>query len=274
MIASDMRSACGCEFAQKESAMTDQDIMLCSKTALFARLSCADIRTILTFARGRIREVHRNECLLLAGQSEVRTGIVLHGKLSIVSPDQLGAQVITEQVGPLETFAEVMNCLKITYMPVSVYAKQHTRVLIFDLSRILALVETPEFGLAHEARIAATISQNTVRLLAQKTKRMRDRVEVLSKRSTKAKLAAFLLQRAAQMGIDLSQPYTACQLDQSPVAINTGLSRTDLAAMLAVNRSALSRELSRLQQLGVLTYAGQSIQVHNWPALQGEVDEY
>lgn len=254
--------------------MTNQDIMLCSKTPLFSGLSYEDIQTILTFARARVLDVARGDYVLMAGESDVRTGIVLQGMLSIVSFNHDGAHTITEQIGPLETFAEVMNCLSIDQMPVSVRAKQRSRVMLFDLQRILGLLDSKEFGLARETRIAASISHNTVRLLALKTKRMRERVEVLSKRSTKEKLAAFLLQRAAQTGIDLHQVTgSGPQQSTGSIAIDTGLSRIDLAAMLAVNRSALSRELSRLQQLGVLTYAGQNIQVHNWLALQGEMDE-
>ena len=52
---------------------------------------------------------------------------------------------------------------------------------------------------------------------------------------------------------------------RDPTAFGSPLSREEMAAYLAVNRSALSRELSRLQQEGLIEFYRNSFRLHFSP---------
>ena len=54
-----------------------------------------------------------------------------------------------------------------------------------------------------------------------------------------------------------------CMSDAGSRTFNTALSREELAALLGVNRPALSRELSRMQSDGILSFYKSSFKIEN-----------
>ena len=76
-------------------------------------------------------------------------------------------------------------------------------------------------------------------LLAQRTLTMNDRIQILTQPSIRAKLNLYFTQCANRFN---SRTFT--------IAFN----RNQLADYLAVNRSALSRELSRMKEEGLIDY--------------------
>ena len=76
-------------------------------------------------------------------------------------------------------------------------------------------------------------------MLARRTLRMNDRIQILSRGSIREKLNAF---------------FTECARDAGSPSFDIPFDRAGMAAYLGVDRSALSRELSRMRQEGLITY--------------------
>lgn len=96
----------------------------------------------------------------------------------------------------------------------------------------------------------ARLRMNLLRESAQKFWQMRHRVTYLSEPSLRRRVLLYLQDCRSRQGSD---------------CFRLSLSREEMAAYLAVNRSALSRELSRLQQEGFIEFYRNSFRLHFSP---------
>ena len=96
----------------------------------------------------------------------------------------------------------------------------------------------------------ARLRMNLLRESAQKFWQMRRRVTYLSEPSLRRRVLLYLQDCRSRQGSD---------------CFRLSLSREEMAAYLAVNRSALSRELSRLQQEGLIEFYRNSFRLHFSP---------
>ena len=87
-------------------------------------------------------------------------------------------------------------------------------------------------GAQHKA-----LSQNLIRVLAEKNMQLNEKAGFLSQRTTREKLLAYLSAQARRAG---------------SASFRIPFDRQQLADFLSVNRSAMSAELSRMQRDGLL----------------------
>lgn len=91
------------------------------------------------------------------------------------------------------------------------------------------------------------VSTNLLREFADKARFLNDKVRILAQKRLRDKLKVYLqLQTGSREG-----------------RIELPFRRNELAEFLCVDRSALSRELSRMQQEGILSYEGRKIYIHD-----------
>ena len=81
------------------------------------------------------------------------------------------------------------------------------------------------------------LTQNLIRVLAQKNMQLNEKAGYLSQRSTREKLLSYLSAQARRAG---------------SASFRIPFDRQQLADFLSVNRSAMSAELSRMQEEGLL----------------------
>ena len=82
-----------------------------------------------------------------------------------------------------------------------------------------------------------TLSQNLIRVLAEKNMQLNEKAGFLSQRTTREKLLAYLSAQARRSG---------------SASFRIPFDRQQLADYLSVNRSAMSAELSNMQRDGLL----------------------
>ena len=117
-------------------------------------------------------------------------------------------------------------------MPVGVLASEKSEILFIDYKRILD--NTGAACTSYNKLI-----QNMMLILASKNVMLTQKIEHLMKRSTREKLLSFLSAQAIEAKTHI---------------FDIPLSRQELADYLAVDRSAMSNELSKLQQEGLLAF--------------------
>ena len=108
-----------------------------------------------------------------------------------------------------------------------------------------------EHRMEYAARLLRTTTDSLAEI-AEKYWRLRRRAEYLARHSLRARIAAFLLDAAADAGGN---------------TFSLGMRREDLAAYLGANRSALCRELSRLRAEGWIDCCRDSVRLINTAAL-------
>jgi CRP-like cAMP-binding protein len=84
------------------------------------------------------------------------------------------------------------------------------------------------------------VARNIVRMLADESMRKQYKIDVLYKKSLRARVKTFLLHMAEKTGHG---------------SFDVGMDREQLAQYLGVNRSALSHELSKMQREGLIDFS-------------------
>ena len=159
-------------------------------------------------------------------------GIVLFGNVHLLKEDIWGNSSLLSYVGPGELFGENFAVSVEQESSVTFIAVEKTRVLFLAASKI---IHTCENSCSFHARIA----ENMFHLLGQKSISYMNKLEIMSKESIRGKLMAYISTLAQQ---------------QKSKYIKAPLSRTQLADYLSINRSSMTRELSKMRDEGIIDF--------------------
>lgn len=114
----------------------------------------------------------------------------------------------------------------------NVIAEEDSVVVIFDIHRILTLCSTA-------CRFHSIVIQNLFFVISEKNRKLVQKISHMSKRSTRTKLLSYLSEEAKrQNNSNFTIPFT----------------RQQLADFLCVDRSAMSNELCKMRDEGLLQF--------------------
>ncbi|MBN7772361.1 Crp/Fnr family transcriptional regulator [Clostridium aminobutyricum] len=203
-----------------------------TKSPLFGGIEPEDISAMLACLSAQTKNFKKNQNVFMIGDKNEAVGFIVSGSIQIIKEDFLGNRSIIAQIGQGQIFAEAFACAGIKRMPVSVVATTDSKILFIDYNRIVhSCTNTCAF---HHRLI-----ENMLQILAQKNVYLNDKIEHLSRRSTKDKVLSYLSSQAQKMGKkNFEIPFN----------------RQELADYLCVDRSALSNELCKLRDMGILDF--------------------
>ena len=213
-----------------ERGFTAAEYGILRGSQLFSGFSQEDFSYALDFFGARAARYEKGEFLHRVGSRLSRFGLVLSGRVQVHMDDFEGNLLIMANVTPGKTFGESLCFLEREEEPVTISAAEDTRVAWLGTEAVRRFSKDVR---DHELRLRF-ITLVTGRALA-----MNDRIQILSKRGLRDKLMVFFSQCAHQYGGG---------------TFTLPLSRADMASYLGTDRSALSRELSRMQAEGNLEY--------------------
>ena len=205
------------------------DLTILTECALFHGLREAQIREMLPCLSARQSRFRRGQFLLRAGDRVAFAGILLSGEAEVLQEDFWGNRNLLAAVGPGDLFAEAFACAH-AVSPVSVLCKTDGSVLYLNVRAVFSPCE--KACAQHKA-----LSQNLIRVLAEKNMQLNEKAGFLSQRTTREKLLAYLSAQARRAG---------------SASFRIPFDRQRLADFLSVTRSAMSAELSRMQREGLL----------------------
>lgn len=205
------------------------DLTILTECALFHGLREAQIQEMLPCLSARQSRFRRGQFLLRAGDRVAFAGILLSGEAEVLQEDFWGNRNLLAAVGPGDLFAEAFACAH-AVSPVSVLCKTDGSVLYLNVRAVFSPCE--KACAQHKA-----LSQNLIRVLAEKNMQLNEKAGYLSQRSTREKLLAYLSAQARRTG---------------SASFRIPFDRQQLADFLSVNRSAMSAELSKMQREGLL----------------------
>lgn len=210
---------------------------------LFAGIPTESMDGLLRDMSAFYRDFSRSETIMQEGEAAYNIGLLLTGKIHIIKEDYYGNRMIIAEILPGDLFAEVFVCAGVKAVPVSVMAAEDSKVLLIDYHACISFGSQP-IGSGFMARQSATaglaqIQANLLQIVAQKTLMLSQKIDILSKRTTRQKLLAFFSSQAQKHGTS-----------QFEIPFN----RQQLADFLCVERSAMCAELSRMKQDGLINY--------------------
>ncbi len=205
---------------------------LLKKVSLFRDIETADIKSLLTCLSAKTGYFKAKEAIFLAGDKVEFVGIVLSGQVQIVKEDFYGNKNIVASVETGQLFGEAFACADIKTMPVSVFAVEDCEIMLIDFKKIITTCP-------HTCSFHSKLIYNMLRIVANKNIMLSRKIEFISKRTTKEKLLAYLSSEAKKAGSNsFTIPYN----------------RQELADFLSVDRSAMSAELCKLRDNGILEF--------------------
>ena len=197
---------------------------------LFTGIDEADLLRMLSCLDARVTRFDKKYTILMEGKPAKHIGIILSGSAQIIQVDYYGNRSILSNVAAGEVFAEAFACAETPVLPVTVVAGEPCEVMLIDSSHVL---HTCENGCGFHQQLIFNLMKD----LAQKALLFHQKLEIISKRTTREKLMTYLLMQAKRAN---SNTFTI------------PFDRQELADYLEVDRSGLSAEISKLRAEGVL----------------------
>jgi CRP-like cAMP-binding protein len=199
--------------------------------ALFKGIGRHELKGLLDCLGTRVATFRRGEMIWLSGEKLRSIGVVLEGQVNAYRDDILGNRALMAAVTPPGLFGETIVCAELPESPVTAEAGADSRVLFVGFEK--AFRPCASSCTFHHALI-----RNMLGILAGKNIALSEKISHISKKTTRQKLASYLIYEATR---------------QRSRAFTVPLNRQALADYLGVNRSALSRELSAICAEGTIS---------------------
>ncbi len=197
---------------------------------LFNGIAFNDFNKMLNCLSARKAFFRKGEVVLLAGNHLHFIGLIISGSVQIAKNDDEGRVNILAELGASRLFGETFACAGIDRSPVTVIASENTEILLMNYRKIITTCST-------SCPFHAKLIENMLGIIARKNIMLNQKIEILSKRTTREKLLHFFdLHRGAAKKFTI--PFD----------------REELAQYLCVDRSAMSAELSRMRDERIISF--------------------
>ena len=203
------------------------------KTAnLFRDIDESDLLRLLSCLSAKSNHYEKGQTVFFSGESIEQFGIVLSGQVQIIQDDYYGNRSILAKIDTGGLFGESFACAKINTLPVSVIATTGSELLFIGCHKLAS-------PCGKACGFHGKLIQNMLDIVSMKNIFLTQKIEITSKRTTRKKLLAYLSAEAKKSGSSrFSIPFN----------------RQELADYLSVERSAMSAELSKLRDDGILFF--------------------
>jgi CRP/FNR family transcriptional regulator, dissimilatory nitrate respiration regulator len=211
------------------------------KTPLFSTLTLEELPHMLNCLNARTKHYQAKQYILREEDTINDVGVILNGSVQVITEDALGNRSITAKLTQGELFGEVIASSRNPTSPVSVMADTDCDILLLKFGKIV----TP---CVRVCSFHSRVIENMMHILAERNLMMNRKLSILSQRSTREKLLAYL---AWQSEINASMQF------------DIPFNRDELADFLCVNRSALSREISRMIDENIINSDRNHFTIHD-----------
>ncbi len=202
------------------------------QSALFEGISLQDRRALLACMGYRVKTFSKGSFVALEDENINQIGIILSGTVDMVKEDLWGNRTMLLRLKKNEVFGETFACGEEQNSAVTFVASQSAEILFMPFCRVMR-------SCTMSCEFHHRISGNLVGIMANKNRELMRKVEVVTKRTTREKLLAYLSIQGQLQGTS---------------TFDIPLSRVELAEYLCVDRSAMSRELMKMKQDGLIEY--------------------
>ena len=218
--------------------LTNQDY-ICSirKCYLFDGIKDEQLADAIKLLNGRIKKVVKDDYIVQLGGTIQYAGLLLKGKIESSFQSENFDQITMHTFTGGYLFGEGLVINHAKNSPVQVRAVEDSVVLFIDLEMIYAA--------ANNSPVRNILARNLLKSLAKKNLILNQKVRILSQKNLRDRIFIYLRTLPKDSDGYVKIPFT----------------QTALAEYLGVNRSALSRELGRMQNEGLLVIDGKRIKI-------------
>lgn len=207
-------------------------ISILKRTQLFAGVVEEEISAMLSCLGARLETYKKGEYVLRQGEHLSDIVVLVVGNLHIKNDDYWGNRSILGQIAVGEMFGEAYVAPESGALLNDVVAIEDSSVIFFDVKRILTTCSSA-------CRFHAMVVQNLFFAISEKNRKLVQKLGHMSKRSTREKLISYLSEEAKK---------------QTSSTFTILFNRQQLADFLSVDRSAMSNELCKMRDEGLIEF--------------------
>ena len=197
---------------------------------IFDNISESEKHLLYKCVKAVLKHYKKGEIVFYADENIDSICYVIEGNIELTKNDYDGNEILLTRIGKGETFAEIFVCAG-TKSIVQAKSIDDTKILFLNFRNILNIC--PQNCIFHKK-----ILENLIKIIAQKNLFLQDRLEMFSHKTLKERIFYLLSKYKSADNSVFEIPYT----------------REQMAKYLGVNRSALSRELSKMKSEKLLDF--------------------
>lgn len=205
---------------------------LLKSTKIFSDANEFECQAMMFCFKTRFKSFDKNEKIVTEGDPVTDVVMVLKGSANVLNEDDLGNISIISRVGfgevfGLEELNNKMECFKNNLV-----AKEKCLVMFMNAHRLMNMCE-------NKCKRHELIIKNLMSMLLDNNKILLEKLNILSKKSTREKLLAY---------------FKLCAEKNNNTYFEIPFNKTELANYLSVDRSAMSTELNKLKSEGIIDF--------------------
>lgn len=212
---------------------------------IFTGLTADELERALELMRARRRVYERGELVQRLGEPFTHVGIVLEGAIEGSFDNERFDQVNMNRFGPGDSWGAAYACAGTAESPIQLEALTLTQAVLLDVRPLMGGTGTSATSSPDGAALRAHLLRNMLALVSHQATFLARKVMILGQGTLRDRVVMFLRGLPADADGWRRLPFT----------------QTAMAQFIGANRSALSRELGRMADDGVIQLDGRRVRL-------------
>jgi len=204
-----------------------------SNTILFKGFADEEVQQALSCLEGSIRDFDKKETVFRKEDVLDAVGIILYGQVLLCKENVSGMRFIFSELGDGDIVGETAMRLSREHSGYEAIAGSECKILFIKMNKIVRPYE-------QTCHLRGRIIENLLTLLLENNRLIYQKLDLVSHKSLRDRIMHYLALEAKK---------------NNAASFAIPFSRSDLADYLTVDRSALSRELQRMAQEGLIRFS-------------------
>lgn len=226
--------------------MKQDMVKILAATPLFTGIAADVLAVMLDCLQPKLFTHPKNSFITVEGEPFSGLGILLAGEAAVVKENAAGTRSVLTVLGQGDMFGEMVAFSARNIWPASVFAQSECSIVLLPPQKITGTC--PQACDGHHQLV-----HNMLLIVSERVLLLNRKVEYLTIKSMRAKIATYLLEQHKLQG---------------KKTFILPLKRDDLADFFNVSRTALSRELGRMRDEGLIDFYRSSVKIQDTESLK------
>ena len=209
------------------------------KAYLFQDINDQECTALINCLSPQVRHFSKNETIFFTGDSIQHIGIILSGTAHAYLEHINGNQTIMSTLTPMRVFGEIIASTRTQQSPVTICTVSDVTAVFIEYQKVC-------FMCASACSAHRMLLHNMLRYIGDKYFYSFDRIIILREKTLRSKIMAYL--------------YTLSGSGEF-ATVTIPFTKTMLADYLLSHRSALSKELSKMERDGLIVVNGREVEL-------------
>lgn len=209
------------------------------RSPLFLGIRPEDMEGMLGCIGYYVREYQKGKIISFEAETIHHVGVVLSGSVDMIKEDVWGNRTMLLRSYTEDVFGETFACGEDSMSVVTFVAAEDSKVMFLSFCRVMHTC-------THACVFHQTLIENMVRIIARKNLELMRKIEVVSKKTLREKILAYLSIQSQSQGSN---------------RFEIPLGRVEWAEYLCADRSALTRELAKMKEEGLIEFQRNTFEI-------------